>query len=188
MYEEWEKLLKRAKQGQKDTKEEILNRLRPLIISSIKRYYNRREDYEELIQEGDLCILECIESFNTDKKVYFLGYVKLQLRYLYLNKHKEKEHFSLNIMVGDEKGEEFINTIPSDDITGPEDMIKLETHDKLKKALKRLTARQRQVVLSFYGHKKSITAISKDLGVSYRTIVNTKTKAIEKLKYHLEAL
>ncbi|MGO1469955.1 MAG: sigma-70 family RNA polymerase sigma factor [Tissierella sp.] len=187
MYEEWKELLKKAKQGEKDIKEEILNRLRPLIISSIKRYYNRREDYEELIQEGDLCILECIENFDIEKKVYFLGYVKLQLRYLYLNKHKEKEHFSLNIMVGDEKGEEFINTIPSDDTAGPEDMIKVETHYKLQNALKRLTARQKKIVLAFYMKRKSITAISKDLGVSYRTIVNTKTKAIEKLKHHLEA-
>lgn len=185
MYEEWNELLKRAKQGEKDIKEEILNRLRPLIIKSIQSYYNRREDFQELIQEGNLCILECIESFDVDKKVYFLGYVKVQLRYLYLNKHKIREHSSLNISVGEEKKEELINTLASDDETGPEDMIRLDTHHKLSKALEKLTKRQKQIVLAFYLERKSITQISKELGVSYRTIVNTKTRAIEKLREDL---
>ena len=187
MYEEWNELLKRAKQGEKDIKEEILNRLRPLIISSIKSYYNRREHYEELIQEGDLCILECIESFNDEKKVYFLGYVKLQLRYLYLDKNKERHHSSLNIMVGDQKSEEYINTIASDQENGPEDMIQIETYKELQNSLNYLTARQREVVLLFYIKRKSIGSIANQLGVSYRTIVNTKTRALEKLREQLKA-
>lgn len=186
MYEEWNELLRRAKQGEKDTQEEILNRLRPLIINSIQRYYNRRELYEELIQEGDLCILECIESFDIEKKVYFLGYVKLQLRYLYLNKNTVKYYPSLNIMVGERKSEELINTIPSNKTTGPEDMMRLELHEDLKQAITQLTARQRKIVYLFYVERKSITAIAKDFGVSYRTIVNTKTRALGKLRDCLE--
>lgn len=186
MYEEWKDLLRLAKEGDMDSKEEILNRLKPLIIKSIQSYYNRRELYEELIQEGNLCILEAIESFDEGKKIYFLGYAKTQLRYLYLNKNKTRHHGSLNVLVGENKSEELQNTLPSNDTTGPEGLIEEETYRELEDSLSYLTARQRQVVLLFYAKKMSITDIAKELGVSYRTIVNTKTRALEKLRERVQ--
>ena len=186
MYKEWDSLIILAKEGDKPAKEEILKKLLPLIISSIKHYYNRRDLYEELIQEGNLCILEAIESFQRDKNVYFLGYVKLQLKYLYLNKNKEKTYLSLNTKIGEKKEYEILDTLKSESLEPLEEILEEGLKTQVNSCLKHLSKRQRDVVVLFYVNRLSISEIAERLGVSYRTIVNTKTRAIEILRRHLK--
>lgn len=186
MYQEWKILIDQAKEGDLMAKEEVLKRLLPLIIKSIQSYYNRRQFFEDLIQEGNLCILEAIENYDPTKGVYFLGYAKTQLMYLYLNKNKERIHLSLNTKIGEGKEEEFINTIESGDPQALETMIKEENLKDLRDSLHYLTQRQKQVIIFFYLEKRTIDQIGQSLGVSYRTVVNTKTRALVKLKERLE--
>ncbi|OLS02263.1 sigma-70 family RNA polymerase sigma factor [Tissierella creatinophila] len=186
MYEEWNGLVLSAKEGDLRSKEEILERLLPLIISSIKKYYNRRDFYEELIQEGYLCILESIENFKVGKNVYFLGYAKLQLRYLYLNKNREKTHISLNTKIGEKQEDEILDTLGSTELEPLSDILDREIKQALNSYLIYLTDRQKEVVVLFYVNRLSITKIAERLGVSYRTVVNTKTRAIEILKGYLK--
>lgn len=53
---------------------------------------------------------------------------------------------------------------------------------ELKKALDILTPRQRQVVNLFYGEDMSIGNIADKLGVAYRTVVNLKVRALDKMR------
>ncbi|NLY84810.1 MAG: sigma-70 family RNA polymerase sigma factor [Tissierellia bacterium] len=173
-------LLEKAKNGDKASTEEIINRLQPLIISSIRRYYNKPNEYHDLIQDGILKVLECIKDYEPSKGVHFLGYVKIMLRYLYLDKHKMKVHQSLNEVVGD--GEvELMDLLVSEDKEPLEEILDREDKKYLLEALNRLTDRQRQVVILYYFEKMRLEDIASMLGVSYRTVVNTKTRAIEKL-------
>ena len=107
MYKELDKLVNKAKGGDVASKEEILNRLKGLVIKSIQRYYNKREEYDDLIQEGYLVILESIDNYDEERGVYFLGYIKTMLKYTYLNKHQERQHLSLNVKVGDAEDNEW---------------------------------------------------------------------------------
>lgn len=185
-YEEWNSLVLAAKEGYKEAKEEILENLRPLIISSIQKYYNRRDFYEELIQEGDLCILEAIDKFEFDQNTYFLGYVKVQLKFLYLNKNREKVHVSLNTKIGEKKEDEILDTLASNDLEPLSDILDREIKRMLSISLDNLAPKQRETVELFYSERLSITEISKKQGVSYRTVVNTKTRAIDKLRESLD--
>lgn len=185
LYEEWNSLVLAAKEGYTEAKEEILFNLRPLIISSIQKYYNRRDFYEELIQEGELCILEAIEAFDFDQNTYFLGYVKVQLKFLYLNKNREKVHISLNTKIGEKKEDEIVDTLESGDLEAIESIIDREIKRMLGISLDNLAPRQRETIELFYSEKLSITEISEKQGVSYRTVVNTKTRAIDKLRESL---
>ena len=126
-------------------------------------------------------ILQCIRDYDPRKGVHFLGYIKTNLRYLYLDKHKIKHHISLNQPVGDSESE-MVDLLVSEDM-GPIDIIiEDERNDWIRKSLNILTERQREVIICFYVYKMSIDDIAKKLGISYRTVVNTKTRAIEKLK------
>lgn len=186
MYSEWKNLVEGAKSGEETLKLEILDRLTPLIISSIKHYYNKKSDYEELIQEGKECILVCIRDYEEGKGSYFLGYVKMKLKHLYLNKHREKQHLSLNVEVGDEAKEEMVNLIPSSLKSPLEGIIEDKLGKRLAESMKQLTLRQKQVILLFYVERISIGDIASRLGVKYRTVVNTKTAALKKLAKNLE--
>lgn len=175
------KLVEEAIKGNKEFTEEIINRLQPLIISSIRKYYNKVNEYDDLIQEGNLIILESLKAFDPSRGVHFLGYIKLNLKYLYLNKHKRKIHLSLNESVED--GEvEAIDLLESKDKGAIDILLEDERNLELNMALERLTERQKEVILLFYMENMSIEDIGKKLGITYRTVVNLKTKALENLR------
>ena len=182
MYEELNDLLAEAKLGDDKSKKRILESLYPLIISSIRRYYNKLNEYEDLIQGGREVILYCINNFDETKGVHFLGYIKTRLRYFYLNKHNEKLTASLNVKVGKDKEEEIVDLLKSDIENPLEFLVRLEETMILQDALSTLTARQREIIIDFYYENLTLGEISKKLGISYRTVVNTKTVALNKLR------
>lgn len=178
------KLVEKARQGDVQATEEIIERLQPLLISSIRKYYNRPKEYDDLIQDGNMKILESIRDYDREKGVYFLGYIKTNIRYLYLDKHKEKIHQSLNQRIG--HGEtEIMDLLVGEELNLLGDIIEKENNLELKKALSILTPRQRQVIKLFYEEDMSIGDIGVKLGVAYRTVVNTKTRALEKMENYL---
>lgn len=177
----WDKLVSKAKEGNKFSMEEIIERLRPLLISSIRRYYNKPNEYDDLIQDGVICILESIKDFDESKEVHFLGYIQSKLKYLYLNKHKVKFHLSLNEPIGDNDGE-IMDLLVSDSKDTIELIIEDETNNLIRESLDKLTERQREIILLFYMENMSMYEIADKLGISYRTVVNLKTTAVNNLK------
>lgn len=180
MYNEIDKLVTLSKKGDRNAKERLLISLKPLVLSSIRRYYNCYSQYDDLLQEGYEIILRTVEDYDESKGSRFLGYLKLQLKYHYLNKHKEKIILSLNETLDDE--EEFIDLL-EDKGFGPLDtIINKEEKEILFKGLSYLSNRQVEVLIYYYIQKMTMVEISEKLGLSYRTVVNTKTKAVDKLK------
>jgi len=177
MYKEIENLRILSKNGDNSAKQSLLLKLNPLIISSIRRYYNNYSQYEDLMQEGYEEILKCIVDYDENRGVNFLGYVKVQLKFLYLNKHKEKKTFSLNEKLG-EDGVELIDLLEGEE-NPLEEYLTNESKETLIDALSKLTERQREVLILFYIDELSIGEISKKLGISYRTVVNTKARALQ---------
>lgn len=163
---------------------ELIKRLRPLVISSINKYYSIGE-YEDLIQEGNILIMESIEKFDTEYGVHFLGYIKSKLKYYYLNKNKVEKEFSLNEL--DDNGVEFIERIVSD--INIEDMILKEIENRyLLSSLNKITEREKEIVLKFYFEELSLREIAEELNIKYQTVANLKTNAIKKLKFIVKKL
>lgn len=182
MYKEINNLFSKARDGDNESIELLLKELNPLIIASIKRYYNNILEFEDLVQEGRLTILECIRDFDDSKDVYPLGYIKAMLKFLYLNKHKRKITLSLNVPIGEDEEDELIDLLESknDDIL--EELLNIESINEIRDALSVLTERQKEVIIAYYYDGYSIQDIAKQMGITYRTVVNTKTQALEKMK------
>lgn len=181
VYKKIDTLLEKSKDGDLLAKGDLLIELKPLILSSIRRYYNRLELYDDLIQEGYEVILLSIDDYEADRGVYFLGYIKTQLKYHYLNKHKEREYLSVNKVI-DHKGTEIIDLIQDDEKELLEKILDKEKSLDLLEALDSLTDRQREVICQFYIKDLSLGEIGEKLGIAYRTVVNTKTRALNILK------
>lgn len=104
----------------------------------------------------------------------------MNIKFLYLDKHKQKIHQSLNEQLGD--GErEMMDLLVGEEIDFLEDIIMWEDREILKKALSQLTPKQRQIIELYYGRNMSIGDIGEKLDIAYRTVVNTKTRALEKM-------
>lgn len=175
-------LLEAALLGEKWAVEELVRSLEPLIKSSIKKYYYRKHLYQDLIQEGRLCVCESLKSFDPSKGVHLLGYIKTKLSYLYLNMNREREFESLDIDLGD--GFSLVDTLVSDtDIE--KDFIRESFSSELSTALNELTKIEQEIIISFYIKEKSLSQIAKEMGRSYRTVVNNKERALNKLRARL---
>ena len=180
MYKEIGRLVALSQEGDTKAKIELLSRLNPLIISSIRHYYYNPHLYEDLLQEGYEIVLRSIEEYDSSKGSYFLGFVKLKLKYHYLNKHKENMLFPKSNYRKWWNGA--IELIKDDEPSPLDKAIQNEELTKLKQAINSLTPRQREVVIAYYIEDMSIGEIGEKLGIAYRTVVNTKARAIDVLK------
>nr|WP_278244314.1 sigma-70 family RNA polymerase sigma factor [Caldisalinibacter kiritimatiensis] len=146
-----------------------------------------REYYDDLIQGGYEVILNCLLDYDEERKVHFLGYVKTMLKYHYLDKHKKKEiNISLNQSIKLKNGNVELIELIEGDVCVEEDIINKFRTRELIKCIFELTDRQRDVVIKYYIENKAIAQISKELNISYRTVVNTKTAAIRNLRKKLK--
>lgn len=157
---------------------ELIERLKPLVLSSINKYYSIG-DYEDLIQEGNILILESIKDFDLDYGVHFLAYIKSKLKYYYLNKNKIERELSLNAK--DANGIEFIERLESN-INIEKIIIERIENRYLEKQLESLSNRQKEIIREFYFEDLSLNEIAEKLSISYQTVANLKTQGINKLK------
>ena len=156
---------------------EIVEKLEPLIRSSISKYYYRARDFEDLVQDGRLEVLECFDSFDKGKRVHFLGYVKTRLRYLYLNKNRIVEEES----VENSDGTSMLDFLSSEvDVEG--DLIEKEELKFLKEALDSLSPKEKETIIDFYLKEMSLGEIADEKCLSYSTVNNNKVRALKKLR------
>ncbi len=73
--------------------EEIVVELKPLILSSLRKYYNKAYLYDELFQEGCVKVVEAVLDYDPTLKVPFLAYIKKRLYYFYLGKNHKKKSY-----------------------------------------------------------------------------------------------
>lgn len=164
----------------------VVDAYKPLLISSIRKFYNRRDLYEELLQEGVLEICNAILDYDVTKNISFGGYLKTRICYFYLGKNNYKDNtISLDEKIVDDESLT-LNDILSSSTNIEEEFILREDNKALYNALGSLTNRQKNIVIDFYFNKLSLKDISAKYDISYRTAVNTKTVALKKLKVFLE--
>ncbi|MCT4605023.1 MAG: sigma-70 family RNA polymerase sigma factor [Marinisporobacter sp.] len=177
-------LVARCKGGEMEAKEEIIEKLKPLIFTSIRKYYFGEEEFKDLFQEGALKILQAIHTFDEKRGVPFLGYIKLQLKFFYMDRRKKvRKELSLNnqIDTGDDLLS-FIDLVVDETANIEENLLKVQDSKILVKALKTLTEKQKQMIILYYGNGLSMKKISKRLGVHYQTVVKTKERALKAMK------
>lgn len=176
-----------CKEGSKTAKEEVLERLRPLIMASIKKYYYGSQPYEDLLQDGYMKTLAEIEHFDEERGVPFLGFIKQQLRYFYMDKgRKSTIDISLNNLIVEGDGTtEFMDMLPDDGPAIEDELIRKEEFHALGQALKVLTEKQKRVLVLHYGHGMSFIKIAGKLDVHYQTVIKTRDAAFRRIKVHL---
>jgi RNA polymerase sporulation-specific sigma factor len=184
------KLVQNTKNGSNEAAQELLNSLRPLIVSSIKRYAYPDMDMDELLQEGYLEVLRLTYDYDESKKTPYLGYVKKYLKYFYLNYYRGERviYDSLNreVSIGDEAVE--IIDLIDDKNAGVEDECEGKERSKeLYCAINRLTLKQRRIIYQYYFCQKQLKEIAKDMHMYYMSVVKLKKRALLKLETLLRA-
>lgn len=181
---EIERLYEESIKDDDDAKYELVEKFYPLIISSIKKYYNCYYEYEDLIEDGKVVVLECIRDFDKSKNVHFSGYVKMRLKYFYLNKlNTNREILTLNQK--NEEGIELADLIPSEyDLE--EEVVIDDFSKRMQLLFKNLSLKEKEIILEFYYKGLSIDEISTIHNINYRTVLELKRRAHKKLREMME--
>lgn len=88
--EEEVELAQKAKAGDKNAKDKIVNANLRFVVSIAKKYQNQGMDLLDLISEGNLGLLNAIELFDIDKGYHFISYAVWWIRQSILKALSEK--------------------------------------------------------------------------------------------------
>lgn len=174
----------RCKKGDGIAQEAVLESLKPLVFASITKYYFGRETFADMVQEGYMKILQEIGRFDEERGVPFLGYIKMQLKYFYMEKGKrERKTLSLNhpLDMGDDRME-FLDMLRDETVDIEKDMLQKEEMLFLKQALKQLSPKQKEVIELYFYKGMNMRQIAQQLGLHYKTVVKRKERALENLR------
>lgn len=165
-------------------KAKILEEVSPLIISSINKYAKSKGEFEDLYQEGALAVLESLDKYEQNKGVNMFYYLKLQLKFFYLNyKRYEKKTVSLDEPIGE--GISLADAL-ADESSDVEDIVfaNYESQEAYK-ALQDLASEERYMIEQSIIHRRTLDDLSKELGMSRTTLFRRKNKILDKLSNRL---
>lgn len=162
-------------------KERILKDVHPLIVASINKYAGGKDEFEDLYQEGVTRVLELLDVYDEGKGVNVFYYLKLHLKYFYLNYGRyDKKTVSLNTPVyeGLEMGDLIIDEKPGVEKTVLDSM----TRENVYKALKELPEEDRYIIEELFMKCRTLNDLAKELVISRTSLFRRKERILHYLK------
>ncbi len=167
----------KSKVGNKDAKETLFLNFLPLI----KKYAGKVLDYkEDFAQNFAVNFLDAVNAFSFKRRIPFAGYIKNIIRANFTslirkyNKFRDKHAFC-----SAETWEVIENTTPAE-VKSTES--REENKEIIVELLQRLTIREQEVLVYLYILDAAPKDIAVYLDISYKTVLNTKLRAIEKIR------
>lgn len=181
-----ENLVKEAKLGNSNDKEELVNRFKPFIVKRAQGVFIKNYDMEDLIQIGVMSILRAIESYKLERK-NFVSYVTYAItnNFNYEIRKRNKDRFESSLNKETDEGLEILDLV-SDEGNIEENYINKEMRDKLLKSINMLSLEEKSLIQMVYFEKIKIKDYAESKGIKYGTVMKRKRVVMEKLRMHLE--
>ena len=172
-------LIIKAKQGDKNALEEILNKFQPLVNKTIASFYIYGCDFEDIRQIAILGIINAVNKFDINLSASFPSYVKECVRNsMYKEIEKATKHYYKNKL--SKEIAEFIDI--KEIIDEKIDNIKKMNKKNLEKAISLLKEEDRNLLKVLYVENKTLKPYSKDNNIEYHKARYKKDKVIKNLK------
>lgn len=148
-----------------------VERLKPLMITMIRRYYPNYKEADDLMQELKVITLEALLDFDPAHGAHALAYIESRMKYHLLGKYKKK-----------------VVTTPLDDAfliedeTSMDDFEALFYNDTLGKVFKELTYEEEKLIYLRYYTEMSYEDIGRALGFSKNTAARKINALLKKLR------
>lgn len=194
--EEREYLL-RARAGDREARNILIERNLRLVAHIVKKYYAQNVDQEDLISIGTVGLIKAIASFDPDKGVRLATYAARCVENEILMYFRAQKKTASDVSLSDylETGKDGTALSIEDVVASPEDLFsdlaQREDHLRLRRAVEGvLTEREKQVVIHRYGlygqPMKKQQQVADLLGISRSYVSRIEKHALEKLRAELE--
>ena len=181
-----ENLVKEAKLGNSNAKEELVNRFKAFIVKRAQGVFIKNYDMEDLIQIGVMSILRAIESYKLERE-NFVSYVTYAItnNFNYEIRKRNKDRFESSLNKESDGGLEILDLV-SDEDSIEENYINKETKDKLLKSISKLSLEEKSLIQIVYFQKIKIKDYAESRGLKYGTVLKRKRVVMEKLRMYLK--
>ena len=191
-----EELCEKAKQGDKEAENYLLNKYKNLVREKAKTLYLLGGDKEDLIQEGMIGLFIAVRDFDKTKNAGFSTFANLvceRRMYNAINAQKAGKNLPLNTYISLNSGEdnddmELINNLRSSSLLEPEGFVidKENTMFLLEKLGKSLSKLEEEV-LDLYRSGKDYKEIAEMLERSPKSIDNALARIKTKFKLVIDS-
>lgn len=181
-------LVEKAKSNETAAIQEVINRLRPLVCSAIRRC-GARHEWEDLYQEACLVVLECLRDFDPSRGVPFLVYVKKRVYFRLMNATRQRvSAISLDKEIEGHDGD---TCTLSDLIIDPQGNVEeaVEKSGEIKRlysAIGKLSPKQKGVILMHFFYGLKYKDIARLRNSHYKSVLRLKDRALKSLREHLD--
>jgi RNA polymerase sigma-70 factor, ECF subfamily len=158
---------------------DLFDRYRRLVAHLVSRFFSRREEIEEIVQQSFTKIYFSLKSFRGEREKSlsaWLSKVTINLCYDELRRRKRRPENAFADLSDDER-EILAEVVQTDSESAESFLIKRDLAEKL---LSKLEAKDRLAVTLFYGEEHSIEAVAELIGWSPS---NVKTRLFRARNY-----
>ena len=191
-HEEEEKYIEKAKLGDENARNKLIEHNLRLVAHIVKKYDNKKDDVDDLISIGTIGLIKGIDSYSykhgTRLTTYCARCIENEILMYYRNNKKNSKNISLNESVGfDKEGNEitFLDILKT-----PKPDFAMDIHNKnnielLKKYFNVLTDQEKEIVIKRYGlnNNDEVTQkeIAKELKISRSYVSRIEKRALTKM-------
>ena len=190
--EEEEECVRKAKLGDKEARNKLIEHNLRLVAHIVKKYDHRKEDEDDLISIGTIGLIKGVDSYSykhgTRITTYCARCIENEILMHFRSDKKNNKNISLNEQVGFDKDGNEITFL--DILKTPKPDFAIEIHNKnnidlIKKYFDILTNREKDIIIKRYGldGRKPITQkeIAKTIGISRSYVSRIEKRALTKM-------
>ncbi len=190
--EEEDDCVAKAKMGDIDARNKLIEHNLRLVAHIVKKYDHRNEDVDDLISIGTIGLIKGVDSYSykhgTRITTYCARCIENEILMHFRSDKKNNKNISINDSIGfDKEGNEitFLDILKS-----PKPDFALDLHlknnlESLQQYFKVLTPREKEIIIKRYGlnDKDAITQkeIAKQLGISRSYVSRIEKRALTKM-------
>lgn len=175
-------LVQQTKAGNLEASAELLTRLKPLILATIKRnYFGNCPNWEDLYQEASLSTLEGVRDYDAQRGIPFLAYIKNKLKFDIYNLCRRERTISSRILDYGNDDQDPLDYIVDENANPQEDLLSIEKTSTLSNALNHIDPKHREVIELFFYKNIALKDIAVSMGISYKTAQRYKARALDAL-------
>lgn len=190
--EEEEECVKKAKLGDQDARNKLIEHNLRLVAHIVKKYDHRKEDMDDLISIGTIGLIKGVDSYSykhgTRITTYCARCIENEILMYFRSDKKNSKNVSINEGIGFDKDGNEITFL--DILTTPEQDFAMDLHkqdniDLLKQYYQILTPREKEIITARYGldNQDAITQkeIAKKLKISRSYVSRIEKRALTKM-------
>lgn len=178
-----EKILDKAKMGDKESLKELVQKFKPLVITRASSIYVKDYDIEDLIQIGFMSVIKAVNMYDAHKHKSFTAYVccAVKQNFYYLIRQQSRHNYEMSLNKENGDGLESMDLI-TDHTDLEEDYIKKVLNTKLYACMDKLSAQDRELLLYNYFKNYTLKKYCALKNINYNTASQRKRRILKKLR------